>query len=222
MKFCVRNLIITLLAVLLALPASMTVSVSPAQAQGPLEPLRQFFRDLGEARDVNQPNDRRLRKATARPPKASHRRKVVRYPTKYKAGTIIIDTRKKHLYYILDRKRALRYWVGVGRTGFAWKGSVRIGRKASWPTWTPPASMIRREPKLRKFARGMPGGVNNPLGARALYLYRGKRDTLYRIHGTNAPWSIGRNVSSGCIRLNNTDIVHLHKRARIGARVIVG
>ncbi len=219
MTFDVRRLIIIALAVLLALPASTL----PVRAQGPLEPVRQFFRDLGEARDeeATTRRDRRVHRTVTRQPKAVHRRKVVRYPSKYASGTIVIDTRKKHLYYILDRKRALRYWVGVGRQGFGWRGSVRIGRKATWPTWTPPAAMIRREPSLRRYAKGMPGGINNPLGARALYLYRGKRDTLYRIHGTNEPWSIGRNVSSGCIRLNNSDIVHLYKRAKVGARVIV-
>ena len=215
----VRRVIIVFIAILLALPASTL----PVRAQGPLEPLRQFFRDVGEARDerASTPRDRRLQNAATRQPRAIHRRKVVRYPSKYAAGTIVIDTRRKHLYYVLDRNRALRYWVGVGRQGFGWKGSVRIGRKATWPTWTPPAAMIRREPSLRRYANGMPGGINNPLGARALYLYRGKRDTLYRIHGTNEPWSIGRNVSSGCIRLNNSDIVHLYNRAKIGARVIV-
>ena len=105
----------------------------------------------------------------------------------------------------------------LGRTGFGWKGVVRVGHKKTWPAWTPPPEMVERDPRLTKFANGMPGGINNPLGARALYL--GK--TLYRIHGTNQPSTIGSFVSSGCIRLVNDDVTDLHKRAKIGAKVIV-
>jgi len=117
--------------------------------------------------------------------------------------------------------RAVRYGVGVGREGFGWSGSARVARKAEWPTWTPPADMIKRQPEVAKFAHGMPGGLENPLGARALYLYQGNRDTLYRLHGTNDPSSIGHAMSSGCIRLLNQDIIDLYRRAPVGSPVVV-
>ena len=111
--------------------------------------------------------------------------------------------------------------MGVGRAGFAWSGSARVGFKRQWPTWTPPAAMIRREPHLRKWAKGMPPSLTNPLGARALYLFQGNIDTLYRIHGTNDPDSIGTAASSGCIRMHNEDVIDLYNRVRKGARVLV-
>ncbi|HSM42711.1 MAG TPA: L,D-transpeptidase [Afifellaceae bacterium] len=150
-----------------------------------------------------------------------YKRKIVRYQTKEKPGTIIVDTRSHYLYYVMGSGKAIRYGVGLGRTGFGWKGVVRVGHKKTWPAWTPPPEMVERDPRLTKFANGMPGGIHNPLGARALYLFDGGRDTLYRIHGTNEPWTIGLNVSSGCIRLVNDDVTDLHKRAKIGAKVIV-
>ncbi|WP_372424879.1 L,D-transpeptidase [Salinarimonas chemoclinalis] len=133
-------------------------------------------------------------------------------------GTIIVDTADKHLYLVRDDGTAWRYGIGVGRDGFSWSGTARVGRKARWPGWTPPAAMRRRQPELPSH---MEGGVDNPLGARALYLYEGGRDTLYRIHGTNEPWSIGEAVSSGCIRMLNQDALHLYERAEIGATVKV-
>ena len=136
-------------------------------------------------------------------------------------GTIVVDPHERFLYFVQDDGRAMRYGVGVGRAGFAWSGRARIGRKAKWPTWTPPGPMIRRQPELKRWAGGMPGGLSNPLGARALYLYRGGRDTLYRLHGTNEPRSIGRNMSSGCIRLHNHDVIDLYERVPVGARVVV-
>ncbi|MEM7694717.1 MAG: L,D-transpeptidase [Pseudomonadota bacterium] len=153
-------------------------------------------------------------------PKQYHRQ-YVSHSGKYKPGTIVVDVANKHLYLIGKDKEAIRYGVGVGRAGFAWGGKARIGRKAQWPTWTPPPAMIRREPHLKEFASGMQGGPTNPLGARALYLYRGNRDTLYRLHGTNAPASIGQAMSSGCIRMLNRDVIDLYERARVGAAVVV-
>jgi lipoprotein-anchoring transpeptidase ErfK/SrfK len=126
------------------------------------------------------------------------------------------------LYFQLAGGRAMRYGVGVGRDGLEWSGTARVGRKAEWPRWTPTADMIAREPERnRPWAGGMPGGPDNPLGARALYLYHGSVDTMYRLHGTNEDWSIGRAVSSGCIRMLNHDIVDLHRRVAIGAMVVV-
>ena len=152
---------------------------------------------------------------------AEFRRQIVAFPTAEKPGTIIIDSASKHLYFVLPDQQAIRYGVGVGREGFGWSGTVEVGRKANWPSWTPPAEMIEREPRLAQYASGMPGGPDNPLGARALYLHDDGRDTMYRIHGTNEPWTIGQNVSSGCIRMMNHDVMELYHLADIGAKVIV-
>jgi lipoprotein-anchoring transpeptidase ErfK/SrfK len=146
---------------------------------------------------------------------------TVSYSGRERAGTIVIDVANKYLYHVEEGGTARRYGIGVGRDGFRWSGAAVVGRKAEWPTWTPPAAMIRRQPELREWAGGMPGGEENPLGARALYLYRGGRDTLYRIHGTNAPWTIGQAMSSGCIRMVNAHVEELYERVRVGSRVIV-
>jgi lipoprotein-anchoring transpeptidase ErfK/SrfK len=149
------------------------------------------------------------------------RPQVVQFRTAEVPGTIIIDGNQHFLYLVMPGKQAMRYGIGVGRDGFGWAGIVRVGRMAEWPTWTPPAEMVARDPKAVPFAAGMEGGPNNPLGARALYLYEGDNDTIYRIHGTPEPWTIGLDVSSGCIRMNNDDIVDLYDRVKVGAKVIV-
>ena len=150
------------------------------------------------------------------------KRRVVRLITDEKPGTIIIDTNNKFLYYVEGKNRATRYGVGVGRDGFGWSGVVKIGRKAEWPEWRPPAEMRRREAaKGHMLPVVQKGGVDNPLGARAMYLYNGGRDTIFRIHGTNQPWTIGLNMSSGCIRMMNKDVEHLYDRAGVGSKVIV-
>lgn len=151
----------------------------------------------------------------------SFRRQVVKFRTAEQPGTIIIDGNQHFLYLVQPGQQAIRYGIGVGRDGFGWAGVVRVGRTAEWPTWTPPAEMVARDPNARKWAGGQPGGPDNPLGARALYLYEGDQDTIYRIHGTPEPWTIGLDVSSGCIRMNNDDIVDLHSRVKVGAKVIV-
>lgn len=148
-------------------------------------------------------------------------RQLVPFRSREIPGTIVIDSDKHFLYLIQPNQTAIRYGIGVGRDGFGWAGIVEIGRAAEWPKWTPPAEMVERDPQAAKWKDGMPGGPENPLGARALYLYKDGRDTIYRIHGTNEPWSIGLNVSSGCIRLLNDDIIDLHQRATIGAKVVV-
>jgi lipoprotein-anchoring transpeptidase ErfK/SrfK len=142
------------------------------------------------------------------------RRTLIDYYTKQPAGTIVIDTPNTYLYLVLGNGKALRYGIGVGREGFTWSGSERISRLAEWPDWNPPEQMIERQPYLPRF---MAGGEGNPLGARALYL----GETLYRIHGTNQPSTIGTFVSSGCIRLTNEDIMDLYKRVKVGTRVVV-
>jgi lipoprotein-anchoring transpeptidase ErfK/SrfK len=145
-------------------------------------------------------------------------RVLVRDPTEQAPGTITIDTKNRYLYLSLESGDAIRYDVGVGREGFDWRGRAKIARKAEWPSWTPPAEMLKRRPDL---PRHMVGGPENPLGARAMYLYSGGRDTLYRIHGTSEPWTIGEAVSSGCIRMLNDDVIDLYSRVRIGAQVQV-
>ena len=151
-----------------------------------------------------------------------YHRQMVRYNSAELPGTIIIDTRAHYLYYVTGGGQAIRYGVGVGRTGFGWKGTVKVGGKAEWPAWRPPAEMRAREAKRgHKLPVVMAGGKGNPLGARAIYLHGKGGDTGYRIHGTSEPWTIGLNVSSGCIRLVNDDVIDLYNRARVGARVIV-
>jgi lipoprotein-anchoring transpeptidase ErfK/SrfK len=150
-------------------------------------------------------------------------KRTVAYSTQEKPGTIIINTSKRRLYYVLGNGKAVEYGVGVGRSGFQWSGVANVRRKEKWPGWHPPAEMIERE--LKKYGRRlpeyMPGGPNNPLGARALYLFQGSKDTLYRIHGTNQPQTIGGAVSSGCIRMINEEVIDLFRRTRMGAKVIV-
>jgi lipoprotein-anchoring transpeptidase ErfK/SrfK len=146
----------------------------------------------------------------------------VSFDSSYSAGTVVIDPRGRFLYLIEDEFTARRYGVGVGRAGRAFHGAAKIGRKEKWPRWMPTKNMIRRQPeKYARYADGVAGGRGNPLGARALYLYRNGRDTYYRIHGTTEPWSIGRAVSNGCIRMVNEHVVDLYARVPLGARVVV-
>ena len=147
-----------------------------------------------------------------------HTRQEVDNPTRQPPGTIVIDTAERHLYLVENGGRALQYGIGVGREGFAWHGTAKVERKAEWPGWTPPAEMLKRRPDLPLH---MEGGIENPLGARALYLFNGKGDTGFRIHGTNEPDTIGQAVSSGCIRMMNADVIDLYKRVPVGTRVVV-
>jgi len=149
-------------------------------------------------------------------------RRIVSYPTREQPGTIVVDTDNRFLYLVQENGKAIRYGIGVGKQGMSWRGRATVARKAQWPRWTPTAAMIAREPERnRPWAAGMAGGLENPLGARALYLYQGNRDTMYRIHGTSEPWSIGKSVSSGCIRLFNQDIIDLYSRVPSGTTVVV-
>jgi lipoprotein-anchoring transpeptidase ErfK/SrfK len=145
-------------------------------------------------------------------------RKEVSDPTAEPPGTITINTGERKLYLSLGDGRAIQYGIGVGRQGFSWKGVAAVGRKAFWPGWTPPPEMLARQPELPDH---MDGGMENPLGARALYLFQGNKDTLFRIHGTNEPKSIGHAVSSGCIRMLDSDVIDLYQRVAKGTRVVV-
>jgi lipoprotein-anchoring transpeptidase ErfK/SrfK len=144
----------------------------------------------------------------------AYKRQTVRYDSGEPVGTIIVDTRQNFLYLQLGDGLSLRYGIGTARDGFDWRGTNQISAKREWPDWTPPAEMLRRQPGI---PHHMEGGIDNPLGARALYI----GNTLYRIHGTNEPWTIGHYVSSGCIRLTNEDVIDLYARVKIGAKVIV-
>jgi lipoprotein-anchoring transpeptidase ErfK/SrfK len=140
----------------------------------------------------------------------------------YDLGTIVIDPANHFLYLVVSPYMARRYGVGVGRAGLKFKGTAMIRRKAKWPWWKPTKNMIRRQPgKYARYAKGVPGGPNNPLGARALYLYRDGRDTYYRIHGTTQPETIGQSVSNGCIRMVNDHVIDLYDRVPLGTRVVV-
>jgi len=149
-----------------------------------------------------------------RPGAAAPPREIVAYRGPYSPGTIVVSTEERRLYYILPNNQAIRYGVGVGRPGFAWSGTRYVAMKREWPSWTPPSQMLRRRPDLPRF---MAGGPDNPLGSRAMYL----GGTLYRIHGSNEPGTIGQAVSSGCIRMTNEDVQDLYERVRVGTRVIV-
>ncbi|MDD9909576.1 MAG: L,D-transpeptidase [Ahrensia sp.] len=176
----------------------------------------EWYRDVTSGELRQHRVNRRTGYASNRSP---IRKRVVSIENKYRPGTIIVDTSERRLYYVMKRGRAMKYGIGVGRDGFQWTGTHRISRKAEWPGWTPPKRMIARvKRETGKTLKGFyPGGPNNPLGARALYI----GSTIYRIHGTNQPWTIGQAMSSGCIRLANDDVEDLYARVKIGSRVIV-
>lgn len=151
-------------------------------------------------------------------------RQLVDYPTQERVGTIIVDTSSFHLYLVGEYGKAMRYGVGLGRAGFEWSGRARVGWKQEWPKWTPPDDMIARQPELAKWSAdngGMPPGLDNPLGARALYIFQGNEDTLYRIHGSPEFWTIGKAVSSGCVRMINQDVIDLYQRVTVGSPIVV-
>ncbi len=167
-----------------------------------VDPLTRLPLVSGPVSDANRPQ------ATAIP------REIVSYSGNHAPGTIVVDTNERRMYFVLPNGQAVRYGVGVGRPGFSWSGTQTISQKREWPGWTPPPQMLKRRPDL---PRHMVGGPDNPLGARAMYL----GSTLYRIHGSNEPETIGQAVSSGCIRMVNDDVIDLYERARVGTRVVV-
>jgi lipoprotein-anchoring transpeptidase ErfK/SrfK len=198
----------------LALVIAPAAAIMPAAAESGTQEVRQF--DVTSGTWVKKPVDngklaRRLNAAPVPP-------QVVAYSGEARAGTVIVDTTERRLLYVNGDGTARSYMIGVGREGFAWKGTERISRKAEWPSWTPPDEMVRREAEMgRILPATMEGGPDNPLGARALYL----GNTLYRVHGTNEPWTLGKAVSSGCIRMANDDIIELYNKVRIGNLVVV-
>ena len=203
----------------LAMSASLSYSsaalAQPLAMNEPAEyPYAVFEQTLPAVRAVPRYESTALSKESPYEIPSHLRRQVVSYSGRESPGTIVIDTPNTYLYYVLGNGRAIRYGIGVGREGFTWSGVQSIARKAEWPDWYPPTEMIERQPYL---PRMMTGGPGNPLGARAMYL----GNTAYRIHGTNAPDTIGKRVSSGCIRLTNEDIKDLYEHVKIGAKVVV-
>lgn len=151
-------------------------------------------------------------------------RQEVDYQTDETPGTLVVETGEKYLYHVRPNGRAMRYGIGVGRQGFSWEGRAVIAYRRVWPRWTPPDSMVERQPELKPYSianGGMEPSATNPMGARALYIHQGGRDTIYRVHGTHQPWSIGKAISSGCIRLINQDVIHLHDNVRDGSALVV-
>ena len=195
------------------------VQPSLADADGGFDPRRIYGRVDGDPFPIPAFDYRRV--------PAQFLRREVSYPGREPAGTLVVDPRARFLYFVEGDGRAIRYGVGVGRQGFAWSGVATVNSKQAWPDWYPPKEMIARDPRLQRGLStlqsgvGMHGGPRNPLGARAMYLWQNGRDTLYRIHGTVEPWTIGTSVSSGCIRMVNQDAIDLYGRVGIGASVVV-
>ena len=204
----------------LAAGVSLLASATLAQAAHPFYGGTDFTRDPALVPPPESATDFPIQTYEQTLP-AQFRRQQVTIGVNNPANFIIVDPQNRHLYYMLGGDQALRYGVGVGREGFAWSGRAVVGLKRKWPRWLPPESMVERDPNALKWANGMPGGPENPLGARALYLYANGVDTLYRIHGTNDPSSIGKAMSSGCIRMLNEDVADLYERAPKGTPVKV-
>lgn len=200
--------------------ATVIASVVPLIATQPLAPQKPKARVRKDMKTWKSHAKKVAIKKPAGPPGIDPKfaRKEVSYETKHPVGSIVVDTSSRYLYHVKADGKAMRYGIGVGRLGFTWKGTAKIKRKAEWPAWHPPASMRKREPWLPV---RMEGGPENPLGARALYLFQGGKDTLYRIHGTNNPASIGQALSSGCVRLLNSDVEHLYTKVKMGSKVVV-
>jgi lipoprotein-anchoring transpeptidase ErfK/SrfK len=220
--------------------ASLIAPTSALAQLQPLPPLFQPFPPLQPLRPIQQPEPEpeaieetaeedwyvdavpdgpfQIRRVNLEKLDPEFRRQLVVFTHTEPPGTLVVDPKRHFLYLMREGNTAIRYGVGVGREGFSWSGTATVGRKAEWPDWIPPKEMLLRQPELPE---RMPGGPDNPLGARALYLFVGNKDTLYRIHGTREPWTIGKNVSSGCIRLLNEEIADLYLRTPIGTRVVV-
>lgn len=205
-----RNLLFTFFTVVLAGAVGSISTEAQARVNG-----ERYF-DYGDHKWKVWRGRTRAGRASNKSP---IKKRKVPYSSKYPAGTIIVDTSERRLYYVLGKGRAMKYGIGVGRSGFTWSGKHRVSRKAEWPGWTPPSVMRARVKRQtgRTLPAYVPGGPNNPLGARALYI----GSTIYRIHGTNQPWTIGQAMSSGCIRLANDDVEDLYARVKVGSRVVV-
>jgi lipoprotein-anchoring transpeptidase ErfK/SrfK len=206
-------MILTRRSLLVSAGAAVTAAALPDMAPAQLASSAKWF--AGSAEDTGYSFRRTNFDAIA----PQWKRQMVKYFSSEPAGTIVVDTRHHFLYWIWENNTALRYGVGVGKEGFQWFGHARVDRKALWPRWVPPPEMLERRPDLPRKVEG--GAANNPLGPRAMYLFRDGRDLGYRIHGTLEPWSIGSDVSSGCIRMFPEDIIDLYQRSPKGTRALV-
>lgn len=221
-----RGLVLGLLASAATLAASPLAEASQA-ADGAFKPKRRWDFLFFRKKKPGQKQAKAYKQQKGRKPQTPARpvyegATVVSFSTPEKPGTIVIKTSERALYQVLGNGKAKRYLVAVGKEGFSWSGTARVGMKAVNPRWTPPPEMIARTPRYAKWAKGMPGGIpQNPLGVRAIYLFNKAGDTGFRIHGTNAPSSIGTAASSGCIRMLNNEVVELYNTTRMGAKVIV-
>ena len=191
-----------------------------ATEQGPLATEEQYF-DADLLPPAESVIDYPIEPVNPRQIKKQFRRQMVDFEGSEEPGTLVVDPDHRYLYHVLAYGQAKRYGVGVGRAGFAWTGAAKIGMKRRWPRWVPPREMVDRDDNARKWVNGQPGGPGNPLGARALYLYANGEDTLYRIHGTTEPQSIGKAMSSGCIRMLNEDVAELFDNVIVGTPVTV-
>jgi lipoprotein-anchoring transpeptidase ErfK/SrfK len=204
---------------------SSTAVALALDASPPLSPIAQASTESDAAHMYREMSDRGFRIAAvdAKGMPATHVRQVVDYRTDEKPGTVVVDQKARYLYFVMPHGKAMRYAIGVGQSARVFRGGdAVIARKAAWPRWVPTENMIRRNPKqYERFRNGVAGGPGNPMGARALYMHRDGRDTYYRVHGTNDPSSIRKAVSAGCIRLLNQDIIDLHDRVSLGARIVV-
>jgi lipoprotein-anchoring transpeptidase ErfK/SrfK len=214
-------------------PEQRPLAAPQPQSQRPETPMPESMRESDFARPeeaVRDPSllppaeseiDYPIEPVDLKKIKPQFRRQVVPYNGSEFPGTLVVDPQARHLYLVLEGGQAIRFGVGVGRAGFEWAGQAEIGMKRRWPRWLPPLEMVARDVKAEKWVNGQPGGPDNPLGARALYLFSNGQDTLYRIHGTNDPSSIGKAMSSGCIRMLNEDVADLYRRVPVGSRVLV-
>ena len=215
----------------------LALGALPAAARAQSEPFRNEADPFGASPDSFGVDEQYFDPALLPPPESpidfpiaevpmrrirkKFRRQVVEFEGTEMPGSLVVDPDARFLYQVLAYGKAVRYGVGVGRAGFAWAGDAQVGMKRRWPRWVPPREMVDRDPRAREWVNGQPGGPDNPLGARALYLYANGQDTLYRIHGTNEPQSIGKAMSSGCIRMLNQDIAELYEQVIVGTPVVV-
>lgn len=210
--------------------AAALLAACAKSSRVPLQPVRQAEAMRGEVRSDYDPSviyaaatdsGRTLPAVNFRKLRPALYRQAVRESLGASPGTIIIRLDECQLYLVREGGLAIRYGIGIGKDGYSWSGVGSVNHMKSWPLWTPTAAMINRVPELDEHRDGMPGGIDNPLGARALYIYKGGADTLYRIHGTSEWWTIGRAMSSGCIRMINQDVIHLAARVSAGAKILV-
>jgi lipoprotein-anchoring transpeptidase ErfK/SrfK len=210
-----RNMVAAMILPVLA--ACTSTPVRPTASETPAEPSQETLRYTAVDTEKFP-----IPAVSLKQLKTRNMRQLVDYPTDQPPGTIVVDPHQRYLYLVQEGGKALRYGVGVGKAGMEFTGTATVTYKRQWPRWTPTQDMIARDPeRYAKWAGGMEAGPTNPLGARALYLFKDGKDTLYRIHGTNEPWSIGTAVSSGCIRMINQDVIDLYNRIPDGSKVVV-